>query len=49
MLKPGLGLTHRAYLWSYGSTQFDPLARSFMTFADGQRGKHAQAFLNGWS
>jgi transposase len=25
MLKPGLGHTHKAYLWSYGTTQFDPL------------------------
>ena len=25
MLKPGHGKTHRAYLWSYGSTQFDPM------------------------
>ena len=23
MLKPGLGHTHKAYIWSYGTTQFD--------------------------
>ena len=23
MLKSGLGHTHRAYIWSYGSTQFE--------------------------
>jgi len=49
MLKPGLGRTHRAYLWSYGSTQFDPVAAVIYDFADGRSGKHAQAFLNGWS
>lgn len=49
MLKPGLGRTHRAYLWSYGSTQFDPLAAVVYDFADGRSGKHAQTFLNGWS
>jgi len=49
MLKPGLGRTHRAYLWSYGSTQFDPLAAVVYDFAEGRSGKHAQAFLNGWS
>jgi transposase len=49
MLKPGLGRTHRAYLWSYGSTQFDPMAAVVYDFADGRSGKHAQAFLDGWS
>jgi len=49
MLKPGLGRTHRAYLWSYGTTQFDQLAAVVYDFAEGRSGKHAQAFLNGWS
>ena len=49
MLKPGLGRTHRAYLWSYGSTQFDPMAAVVYDFAEGRSSKHAQAFLNGWS
>jgi transposase len=49
MLKPGLGRTHRAYLWSYGSTQFDPMAAVVYDFADGRSSKPAQAFLNGWS
>jgi hypothetical protein len=25
MLKPGAGKTHRAYLWSYCTTQFNPI------------------------
>jgi hypothetical protein len=25
MLKPGLGKTHRAYQWSYGTTEYDAL------------------------
>jgi hypothetical protein len=45
MLKPGLGRTHLAYLWRYGSTQFDPMAVVIYDFADGRSGKHAQAFL----
>jgi transposase len=49
MLKPGLGRTHRSYLWSYGSTQFDSMAAVIYDFADSRSGKHAQAFFNGWS
>ncbi len=26
MLKPGLGRTHRAYLWSYSSTEYERVA-----------------------
>jgi transposase len=45
MLKPGHGKTHRAYLWSYGSTVFDPLKGVVFDFADSRAGRHVQAFL----
>jgi transposase len=53
MLKPGHGKTHRAYLWSYGSTVFDPLKAVVFDFADSRAGRHAKAFLgvegdDGW-
>jgi transposase len=53
MLKPGHGKTHRAYLWSYGTTVFDPLKAVVFDFADSRAGRHAKAFLgadreNGW-
>jgi transposase len=34
MLKPGLGRTHRAYLWSYSSTHYDPIAVVVYDFAE---------------
>ena len=49
MLKPGLGHTHRAYLWSYGTTQFDPLPIVLYDFAETRSGHHARAFLSSWS
>jgi hypothetical protein len=49
MLKPGLGHTHRAYLWSYGTTQFDPLPLVMYDFAESRGGHHARAFLGSWS
>lgn len=49
MLKPGLGHTHRAYLWSYGTTQFDPLPIVLYDFAETRSGHHARAFLGSWS
>lgn len=53
MLKPGHGKTHRAYLWSYGSTGFDPLKAVVFDFAESRAGRHAKAFLgadreDGW-
>jgi transposase len=53
MLKPGNGKTHRAYLWTYGTSAFDPLKAVVYDFADSRAGRHAQAFLgtdnaNGW-
>jgi transposase len=49
MLKPGLGRTHRAYLWSYGTTQFDPLPLVVYDFTESRGGHHARAFLGSWS
>jgi transposase len=49
MLKPGLGHTHQAYMWSYGSTQFDPLPLVMYDFAESRGGHHARAFLGSWS
>ena len=49
MLKPGLGHTHRAYLWSYGSTQFDAAPLVLYDFTETRGGHHARAFLKGWS
>ena len=53
MLKPGHGKTHRAYLWTYGTTVFDPLKAVVFDFADSRAGRHARTFLgagdeHGW-
>ena len=53
MLKPGHGKTHRAYLWSYCSTSFNPMKAVVFDFADSRGGQHARAFLgldqnDGW-
>ena len=49
MLKPGKGMTHRAYIWSYSSTQFDSLHAVVYDFADSRAAAHPKAFLDGWS
>jgi transposase len=49
MLKPGLGRTHRAYLWSYSSSEYDPMAAVIYDFADSRSGAHAREFLGTWS
>ncbi len=49
MLKPGLGRTHRAYLWSYSSSEYDELPMVLYDFADSRGGSHARAFLGQWS
>jgi transposase len=49
MLMPGKGKTHRAYIWSYSSTAFDPLRAVVYDFAEGRGGVHAKRFLEGWS
>ena len=49
MLKPGLRRAHRAYLWSYSSSEYDDLQMVIYDFADGRGGVHAQAFwATGW-
>jgi transposase len=49
MLKPGLGRTHRAYLWSYSSSEYDELPAVVYDFADSRSGLHARQFLGTWS
>ena len=49
MLKPGKGATHRAYIWSYSSTQFDSLHAVVYDFADSRAAAHPKVFLDGWS
>ena len=45
MLKPGHGKTHRAYLWSYCTTQFNPMRAVVFDFADSRGGQHVRSFL----
>lgn len=45
MLKPGAGKTHRAYLWSYCTTQFNPLQGVVFDFADSRGGQHVRDFF----
>ena len=49
MLKPGLGRTHRAYLWSYATSEYDDLKVVVYDFAETRGGVHARAFLGQWS
>ena len=49
MLSPGKGKTHRAYLWTYGSSQYDELKAVVYDFAEGRAGENARRFLEGWS
>ena len=49
MLRPGQGKTHRAYLWSWCTTQFDTLKGVVYDFAETRGGSHAKAFLGGWT
>ena len=49
MLKPGLGRTHRAYLWSYSTSEYDELPAVVYDFADSRSGLHAREFLGTWS
>jgi transposase len=48
MLKPGLKRTHRAYLWSYGTTEYDPMPAVVYDFAESRGGDHARGFLGSW-
>ena len=47
-LKPGNGKTHRAYLWSYCTTPFNPIKAVVFDFADSRAGRHTKAFLGDW-
>src|SRR5437764_8437874 len=49
MLTPGQGKTHRAYIWSYSSTQFDGVHGIVYDFADSRAATHPKRFLEGWS
>lgn len=54
MLKPGAGKTHRAYLWSYCTTPYNPTKAVVFDFADSRGGQHARDFLGlpgerGWT
>jgi hypothetical protein len=48
MLVPGNGKTHRAYLWSYGTTSYDPMKAVIYDFTEGRAGRHAKDFLGQW-
>src|SRR5579871_2126928 len=48
MLKPGLKRTHRAYLWSYSSSEYDEVPAVIYDFAESRSGQHARDFLGGW-
>ena len=45
MLKPGHGKTHRAYLWSYCTTPFNPVKAVVFDFAESRGGQHVRDFL----
>ncbi|CAM5798331.1 IS66 family transposase ISBcen19 [Rhizobacter fulvus] len=48
MLKPANlrdGKTHRAYIWSYCTTSFNPMKAVVFDFADSRGGQHVRAFL----
>jgi hypothetical protein len=45
MLKPGHGKTHRAYLWGYCTTPFNPVQAVVFDFADSRGGQHVRGFL----
>ena len=46
---PGLGHTHKAYIWSYGSTQFEAAPLVVYDFTESRGGQHARAFLGSWN
>jgi Transposase IS66 family len=44
MLSPGKGSTHRAYIWSYSSTQFDGVRAVIYDFAETRAAAHPKQF-----
>lgn len=49
VLTPGLGRTHRAYLWAYRSGPTEAAPAVVFDFQMSRAGKHAQQFLAGYS
>ena len=54
MLKPGKGKTHRAYMWTWCTTQFHDVRAVVFNFAETRGGQNARDFLQlgtdtGWS
>jgi transposase len=45
MLKPGRGQTHRAYLWTYCTTRFNPVQAVVFDFTESRGGGHVREFL----
>lgn len=45
MLKPGKGSTHKAYVWAYGTTSYDPLQAVIYDFAESRADENARRFL----
>ena len=45
MLDPGAGKTHRAYLWSYCTSGYEPERLVVFDFAESRAGRHASQFL----
>ena len=48
MLKPGHGKTHRAYLWTWCTTQYDGIKGVVYDFAETRGGRHAREFIGDW-
>jgi len=45
MLKPGHGKTHRAHLWSYCTTRFNPVQAVVFDLTESRGGQHVPEFL----
>ena len=45
MLKPGNKKTHRAYIWTYCTTDYDELKAVVFDFAEGRGGQYVRSFL----
>ena len=54
MLKPGNGKTHKAYVWTYCTTSFNPTKAVVFNFAETRSGENVRTFLRqdseqGWT
>ena len=45
MLKPGKSKTHRAYIWSYCTTSYNPTKAVVFDFAETRSGENVREFL----